>query len=386
MKAKRFFLKLLILSIPFNELSVILPQIRVPTFIFFLYLLVAIGSFRYSDVKYIKKPLLTILLLYCVIALSSYLKFVPGYNFGFSFLRQFAIYIVFFYFITIEFINGTLKLNEILKFYNTGIYLFLSMVILGIDTNFKDGRLSILGTNANLVGVFCVSSILITVYFYRVTGNKQSYHHFIFFAKILLLLIAIASTGSRGAFFSTLITLGLYIVLLQKSSLKRIQYVFIAIFLGGAVSAIMLAGGPLAERLLGGEEELAASRTEIWEAALEVLGNNYFMGIGLFTYQRNIEALMGRMFAVHNEFLAIFVYSGIVGILLLFFFLRGVIKGAISFYNRFKNPIFFSLLFGILFAASKGGGIFISINTWFFFSLIYASKYFVPQKQHDNIS
>ncbi|RZJ76851.1 MAG: O-antigen ligase domain-containing protein [Flavobacterium sp.] len=372
------------MSIPFNELSVVLPQIRVPTFIFILYLLATFASFKYRDFKYVKKPFYMILLMYIVIFVSSYIRFVPGYNFGFSFLRQFVIYIVFFYFITIEFIRGTLTINETLKYYNSGVYIFLSMVIVGIDTNFKDGRLSILGTNANLVGVFCVSSILITIYFYRLQQNKKSYHHLIFGGKMLLLLLAVASTGSRGAFFSMMISLGIYVIFLQRSAIRRFQYFAIALFFGAILSAAMLSSGKLAERLLQDDEELASSRTDIWSAGLEALGDHYVMGIGLFTYQRNIEAIMGRAFAVHNEFLAIFIYSGIIGIIFLFFFLRSIIKAAVIFYKRFQNPIFFSLLFGILFAASKGGGVFISINTWFFFSLVYASKFYVPQRKLNN--
>ncbi|RZJ76716.1 MAG: O-antigen ligase domain-containing protein [Flavobacterium sp.] len=382
MKAKNLFLRLLIFSIPFNELSVIIPQIRVPTFIFFFYLLTAIGDMKFTDMRLIKKPFYPLLLLYITIFLSSFLNFVPGYNFGSSYLRQFVIYIIFFYFITIEFTRGTIGIKDGLKMYNYGVYFFLSFVILGIDTNFKDGRLSILGTNANLVGVFCVSSILITTYFHWEKLNKKSYHHIIFAVKIVLLLLAIASSGSRGAFFSMLLTTGIYIIFLQRHNIRRVQYGFIALIAGGMMTLVMLSSGKLAERLLE-DDDLSASRTEIWSAALEVMGNNYFMGIGLFTYQRNIEELMGRMFAVHNEFLAIFIYSGVLGILFLLTMLWHILKAAYTFYKRFNNPILLSLLIGILFAASKGGGVFISINTWFFFSLIYASKYLVPTKNYN---
>ncbi|WP_294819447.1 O-antigen ligase family protein [uncultured Flavobacterium sp.] len=379
MKSKKFLLRLLIMSIPFNEIAVVLPQVRVPTFVFFLYLIVAVPAFKHSYAKYIKVPLRALIFLYLALFITSYLNFFPGYNFGGSFLRQLVIYILFFYFITIEFIKGTLTFAEILKAYNNGLFIFLAMALVGIDTTFVDGRLSIMGTNANLLGVFCVSAVLITTHLFMKIPQKSGNDLWLFFFKITALLAVIASTGSRGAFISLMVAVGIYIIFQQQNTIKRFQYTFVAALVLGLLSALMLSSGILAERFFAEDEDLAGSRTGIWTAALQVLGDNYLTGVGLFAYQKNMEILMGRAFAVHNEFLAIFIYSGIIGFSFFIFFVKEIVASILKFYTRFKNPVLVSLMFGVFFTMFKGGGVFMSINTWFFFSLAYASKYYIPK-------
>src|SRR5690606_33589233 len=109
-----FFLKLMIISLPLGAIKIYFPQLNLPTFLFFIYLIAAIPVLgKKFNLTYTKKPVVILTLMYIFIFIISFIYFIPGNENGFSVLRQFPIFILFFHFVSKELINGSVTVYQL---------------------------------------------------------------------------------------------------------------------------------------------------------------------------------------------------------------------------------------------------------------------------------
>ena len=126
-KIRILLLKLFIIVIPFYEVSVVLPQLRLPVFIFFIYMIIAIPTLQnHYAIKRIIKPTVILFTIYGLILVMSLINYVPGIQGGSSFLRQFPVFIFIYVFISNELILGKINMKQIMQLFILGTFLFVS--------------------------------------------------------------------------------------------------------------------------------------------------------------------------------------------------------------------------------------------------------------------
>jgi O-antigen ligase len=369
-------LKLLIMSIPFDTISIIIPQLRLPVLIFFLYLFISIitwdKQFNFSSTI---KPLLLIILLYSLIFLVSYQNVTNSTGAGKSFLNQFIIFIFLFYFISTELINLNIGFDQVMKWYITGVSILLLLFILGIEvTERGGGRLSVAGANPNAIAIYSNIALIFIVNLFEKLQLTIKAKYFYLFLVPGLFYIAILS-GSRGGFIGLALAFFVYYFFSNIGSGQRMMSIVKAVIGVVILSAIFLSNDLLYSRFFEQEGSLADSRMPLWEVGYSIVKNDLLFGVGLFRYQQEITLIMGRYIAIHNEYLGILIYSGLVGLALFILFIYTCFKSAMFVSRQYNNPMFLSLLVMIVFVLFKGGGTFLSLFTWFILALAYSSKF-----------
>lgn len=366
-----FLIKLVLISLPFGSIKIIWPQLNLPTFIFFLYLVLftftKVKSFHY---KPIFKQFIIISSLYILILVVSLMNITP-YEGGFSILRQMPIYLVLFYFISNEIFYRNISRNEFMQSYVLGVMILITIYLLGINVSVDHlGRESIMNINPNTVGMISGLSILMIIDLLR---SKKPYFwvKILYITSIPFLLFMIIQTGSRGGVIGLLIGIIVFFYFTKSAILRKYTLAFITILLLGTV---FLSNELLYDRFFSKEETLTDSRLPLWENVIDIVDKEWLFGVGIFRYYTEIEILRGRAISTHNEFLSVFVYSGLVGLLLFILFLYNIFKTTSLANAHINNPVLMSLLFIIIFTLSKGGGALLSMHVWLVLSLVYATS------------
>lgn len=139
-----------------------------------------------------------------------------------------------------------------------------------------------------------------------------------------LLFLAIAVTGSRGVLLSLLLAVGVVAAVAYRRVPSRRLVGWLAIILGAYLLANFLLQGWLGGRLSSVLEPSSAGhdRFLIWRQAWKMALDNLWLGIGLGTfwlfwppYRHPADSSAG--FYVHNDYLQIWIETGLPGLLLL---------------------------------------------------------------------
>lgn len=381
-KIRVFLVSLIIITIPLGSIKVIWPQLNLPTFLFFLYLVVFI--FRTpTDFhnKNVLKQFLLLLLIYALIFSISFLNFVKGYPGGYSFLRQLPIYIFYFYFISNEIITGNIKPQQYMQWFIWSAMLLAVLFVLGVNVSYEQGsRLEVMSLNSNFTAILTATAIVLMIH--QVSKLKlkrwKKAVYFIFFPVLLYMTII---TGSRGGFIALALSLLIYTFFQNRGFINKSKNLFKGILLVGAISIIFLSNDLMYSRFFEDETSVLESRTPIWENVLIIAKGNLIFGVGIFRYQSEMTKLRGGLISIHNEYLSILVYSGIIGLSLFLFFLFRIAKSAYLQYINKGNPVYLSLLAIVLFNLFKGGGTILSLFTWVILTLVYASWFADPKEE-----
>ena len=218
----------------------------------------------------------------------------------------------------------------------------LILSLAGIAEYFYNGGQRSFGLfpNPNMLGGFLASGTgFLLFYFYKAQGRAGWF----FGLTLILSLVCLHLTKSRGGFLVAVCSIVLFLVLLgvlarknAVSGKKRIYVtVSLIVFLAIAVTPL----NPVVKRALelGKNDKAAYSRIEIWGSALKMLKDRPLAGFGLNTfkdaapkYYFPVGGSIGNYTRVqhhaHNEYLQFLVETGVAGGLLMLVFLYLIIR------------------------------------------------------------
>ena len=180
-------------------------------------------------------------------------------------------------------------------------------------------------------------------------------------------------TGSRGGFLSLIIAIIVYFYFYTNKRTGKIKNTLKGVTAALIILIIFLANDLMYTRITETSETLSSDRIPLWNAAFQIVKDDLIFGVGVFKFQMETPKFLGKLSAIHNEYLTILVYSGLTGLFLYLYFLYKVIKSAYYVNKYYNNPVFLSVGAIILFTLFKGGGMLLSVIAWFMLALIYSS-------------
>ena len=203
---------------------------------------------------------------------------------------------------------------------------------------------------------------------------------------MILTIVVVAMSGSRGSAISLVLTLLLF--LLWKSTRPWGILGLLILVFAGLMAPFMFT--TLVDRfLLAGGDTMLGGREALWQASLQLIRDHLWGGVGignapyaLAPYLRTLRGVLGReSTSIHNPILVVWAETGIPGIILYL----GVLVSAIFLFTReyleaVKNkkiefPVYYALvsavLAGYIISWIKGGGVEKDHLYFFMLSLLF---------------
>ncbi len=135
---------------------------------------------------------------------------------------------------------------------------------------------------------------------------------------LLIGVLAIGLTGSRGAMVATMVALLIVPLTMTRLSAGKKMAAIILLLAVGAVSVAFIPESSF-QRFSSTKEEVEAGtlngRLQIWTAGVHAFVQRPWLGWGAGSFDRTIIPWFGRPRAPHNSYLCILVEQGIVGFL-----------------------------------------------------------------------
>lgn len=253
----------------------------------------------------------------------------------------------------------------------TGIFLvttMLSLITIATGLLSQVARTNALGGGPNvfgrIMGLLCIAAL----YF---VFQKQQRWAFIFFIVGSILVIV---SGSRGAFFATIIGCSTLVII----SRLRWQKMFLIVIIGGSIIAIFMLKTSIGRRALETfqqrvlqltiMERYDAGRSVIYAKAIEIGKKSPIVGNGLDGFYM----LTGDPYP-HNVFLEIFAEGGIIGLTLFIMILSSLVR-IIWKHRKNLQPASMAAFVLILFACQFSGDLYDSRGLFLFPFLIIKGK------------
>jgi putative inorganic carbon (HCO3(-)) transporter len=183
--------------------------------------------------------------------------------------------------------------------------------------------------SANTAGSY-LSMLLAPAFSILVTQLNKPYK-WLGAAAFLCGVIALILTGSRGAWIATFISFMLFGIFAFRRGWLEFRVVVIAAAIGILIGILFY--GPLYERIFGYDSGAAASRTQQYHVALQIIRAHPVFGIGANNYfnalrQYLVQSPNSSVFrwVVHNKYLLVWAETGIFGLLFFVMFLISTIR------------------------------------------------------------
>lgn len=324
-------------------------------------------------------------MLLLLVLTNSVLNYLPNYPGGWSFLRQFILFVVGLYSLCRILVYSKMKEAEVENIFINAVFLLSVFNLFGIGVTYMDERLTLFEMNPNMIAFFANIAILFMNKNYFFThDNKQSLKiKILYFLSILYMLFL---TGSRGGIISLLLIVILTFYFKEKTILKRIKYILLSVIVSTLLYFIVINNALLNRRFFENDEDIDAGRTVLWEKIISIFQENPIFGIGIFKYQQQISFLNNdRVINTHNEFLTFLVYTGIIGLVVFIYFLYKLLRLCINKYKTFNDPTFIVLFLILVFNLFKGGGLILTPLVWgiFCYILVY-TRFKIKNKTTDS--
>lgn len=178
-------------------------------------------------------------------------------------------------------------------------------------------RLSSITANPNTLGFYSgLSALLVIMLFYiKKTG--------LFFSSIFLFinLSALIISFSRGSMLAFFIALFLSSLLFNKNRLIIYSLLVLCILL----ATLPIYFDPLLDMIQARQGQGLNSRDLIWLNALEVFSNTPVFGVGFGLETEMIHQPAGIEWTMHNAYLVVLAETGVIGALILSFFLLTIV-------------------------------------------------------------
>lgn len=245
--------------------------------------------------------------------------------------------------------------------FSSGTILLTIMYFLNIGTSYAlEGRISILGANANELGIRLSISMLILFSIIYENKFKFGKSRYLFYVFVPLMFMFLVKTGSRVAFISLFLGI-ITLILLYKShiNIKKIFSVLSLIIILFAIWEFYLKNSFLAERLSSSINKGDLSQRDVlWIAAISFIPQNFIFGQGETGYAHSITMLFGSYASPHNVIIEILCYTGIVGLIFFTIFLKRTLSCGIRSYKEDKEVlpiILFIPILGMIFSGQIFG-------------------------------
>lgn len=297
----------------------------------FLLLAISLINFKSSySIKHFSRYLTPILIYF------AYLTLIGVINQSSMYQNYFDFYVFIDILIFWILLNYSIKYKNILL-KGLLVFVFSSFILSllyfsGISVNEElEGRHSIFGINANMLGIeMCVSLlILISIIFENrlELGKKRFLLLFLFPFQFNLMIL----TGSRVAAISFVLGLGTYLYYVNHiGRLKKILLLVFSSSLFVLFWQIFLKNSYVAERIFDTVNEGDLStRDLIWISLFDLISNNYVFGVGKTGYSMRVGEG-----SPHNVFLEVLCYTGIIGLIIFLIFYFRIIQNG---YRKMKS-------------------------------------------------
>lgn len=359
-------IKLFALILPFNELPILGLNVGI-----ILLLLIMLNEFARKHTKnqtnitlnfYLSEYWLLIFLMGYLI-LRSFLNPSPNHIISNSILRQLVYYLVMFYWIFRLFAIHSSDIFEIFRrYYIVGIILFLIFGSLVSDDTFKAGRLSLFGYNPNSLAQYLLFAIFLLMQ--KLGASKLDYLYLIIF------LGALFNTGSRGGLILVFLGILSFLPLIIASGKFRLEFIIVSMLLILPTKKIYDSSSVF--NRLNTETDLFDNeeRAIIWDVALDLAKEKPLLGSGFYKYESAMVNTFGRYRSPHSEVIAIYVYGGLIAVVILFSYLFKILFFAV----KFKDFISLQIVMIILMSMIKSGGALVSFNLWFLLAYLSVTR------------
>lgn len=248
------------------------------------------------------------------------------------------------------------SLNKALLTFAYGSLLLYVFYYLGFGverTEFGGGRVSLFGDNENTIGIKMSVSIIIFWSFFKKSKYLLINKIVLYLIPIPLLFTLLLDTGSRVSLIAVFLA-GLVSLFLEKngSKLKRIIGIVLGIFLLFFTLEFVMNSELMGSRLENTMQNGAlAGRDQIWSRVLPFLNDNIIFGAGTTGYTEYSYYEFGVKKSIHNVFIEVFIYTGIIGFLLYNYFIYGLLKKsyfAFKITNNTLGLLLFIPIFGLM--------------------------------------
>ena len=289
-------------------------------------LLAVLSSFR--DYKFkLRQPPAFMLLMGIFIFwsfLTYFWSFAPGATLGRSitYMQLFVMLLVYW-----QLVRTLQERQAVMQAYVLGAY----VAVLAVIINFLMGnahlvgsssaRYSFAGSNPNWLALSL--ALALPMAWHLIMQRKSTWWMIVNGGYLALGILAIALTGSRGGFITSVVALS--IIPLSYWHLSLWRKLALLVLLGGALyGAFVTLPQANLERLMSATDEITegtmTGRTRIWEAGLDLLehdGRIALWGVGSGAFRQAVEPILGGYGRpAHNAYLSVFVEMGFVGLLL----------------------------------------------------------------------
>jgi len=141
---------------------------------------------------------------------------------------------------------------------------------------------------------------------------------------VFILFFGIAHTGGRGAFLSLVLGLAVLVVVAMRYGRRRDVTILLGMFVAAFVAADVSGQGQFSDRVetLWRPLDAAFTRIVIWQPAWELVKESPWLGTGIGTYYLVASpdrhpADTSAGFFVHNDYLQLWLETGVAGLMLL---------------------------------------------------------------------
>lgn len=218
--------------------------------------------------------------------------------------------------------NQELKINSLLRCFLFSGYLvaIIAFAYLLSKNLTYDGRLSAFYLSPNHLAMFLAPIFLVNLYFLlKTSGIKRV----VLFSGAILVALLLYATHSFGAWVGLMVSVLFWLFLKYKLLSDRKIILGFVIFSGFLFAAIIWKLPDIADYFDVSGRSSLHSRLMIWRSAIEILKDNWILGIGPGMFQEYYLAYQKYFtpyleWAVpqpHNIFLAFWLQTGILGII-----------------------------------------------------------------------
>jgi len=188
-------------------------------------------------------------------------------------------------------------------------------------------------TNANHLGGYL--NTIIPVLFVLVAMKYPKKYYKLLLGLLVLLFLALILSNSRAAYLGTFVSLFVISMLMRKLRKPVLTILFVVIIMISTIPVFQM----IFEFFLRLNNDPTSGRIDIWIAAMDIVKDNYFLGVGLGNHTTylseylpifHLKYYLGGLLGVHNLYLGKAVEVGILAIPLFLFLIFSFGKYIIS--------------------------------------------------------
>ena len=328
-----------------------------------------IANPRFVGDRLLKSMTVALLVMVTTFALADIIYDLSAVNWYFIFKLAFAI--ITYYTLGRHFVKNPKDIEICLLIFAITCTLVIigSFTFISDAVSFSKGRMSIYGENANSTSSRMSVAIFAFMYFFNKKGVRWVYR-IAMLGCVVLLLVYIIMSGSRGSFLFTLGGIALYMLLTGKRKGRTIIVALIGILLVGyAVTHYLDMEEVSMFDRLSELWETGDSRSKLMEYAIRIYADNPILGVGSNGYlaERLLRGFDDR--DSHNIITTIMAMGGTVALVC---FLRFLFINLGIFFKKMQQKLLPLVMFlSMLFISLKTGGVITFMLMWYVYALAF---------------